>query len=522
MKMRKVFLGCLSALVISASVAPFNALASSHYYRNDFEGGLSDGFDKFIVTLPNGNRVARGVSGQIKMFAKEPVTEGRFSVSLDANWQDSGRLQSLRLINSKDGKTYLLFGSYAGRVKYSRDNTNDWQPFDGGFEPAADRDYHFDIVIDFGTKSISYYKDGKLWGTAVMNDAISQNGFTGLSFVSDMKTSAASPWYVDNLVMSDIDGFITPTASVNTAQGYVDIDFKTVLSPEDKISLNGRYVKIVENGTPNSLLGVTSVENVSGPLYRIKYAQAPTAGREYYVQFPDALSGILGQRLSDNKIYFSSSGNGAISSVKLIDAEGNESGILTPNDEIAQIKIELNTDAEQSELDGITLTSDGAEVASDRELAGRTYIMKLCDIIGADKECVLTIPASLSGLSNQMRRFTTGSGKFEVRNLEFAKSDGTPASTASEAAELNAEIINTNNEKDVYVVFCAYDGDGKMTDFKVEKADFSAKRVFVEIDNLKCEKAETVRAFVIKEEQTENGAYVRSWLADTALFAAEK
>ena len=148
--------------------------------------------------------------------------------------------------------------------------------------------------------------------------------------------------------------------------------------------------------------------------------------------------------------------------------------------------------------------------------------MKLCDIIGADKECVLTIPASLSGLSNQMRRFTTGSGKFEVRNLEFAKSDGSSASTAPEAAELNAEIINTNNEKDVYVVFCAYDGDGKMTDFKVEKADFSAKRVFVEIDNLKCEKAETVRAFVIKEEQTENGAYVRSWLADTALFAAEK
>ena len=210
-----------------------------------------------------------------------------------------------------------------------------------------------------------------------------------------------------------------------------------------------------------------------------------------------------------------------ISAITLIDAKGNEEGILSPNDEIAQIKFELNSGIDKSELDNITLTADGETVTAERELNGNIYTMKFDDIIGAGKECVLNIPSSVSEVDNSIRKFTTGAGKFEMRSLKFEKNDGTEAAAISEADSLNAEIINTNNsEKNIYVLFCAYDSAGKMTGFKLTKADLTRKRTEAKIDNLSAGGANKIKGFIIEETQS-NESYIRNPLAAAVELKAE-
>lgn len=519
--MRKIFLACLSAFVIAMSVSTVSVFADAHYYQNDFESKSSDNFDKYRVQLDDGNWVAQGLNQHIKIFEKNPVTEGRFYIGLDANWQDIGKLQTVRLINNGNGKTYMLFGSYAGSVKYAPNNEDNWQPTAGGFKPELGSTVHFDIVIDFDKKTINYYKNGGSWGGTSMSDEIHQYGFNGLSFVSDMKDSTARPWYIDNLIMTDISDFITPKAEVNMTDSYIDIDFKTALSPEDKTSLNSSYIKIGESGAESSSLTVTSVDNTAGARYRITYSGTPDPNKEYYVEFPNTVTSLFNQKLSDNRVYFTGSGNSVISAIKLIDARGSEEGILSPDDEIAQIKIELNSAIAQSELDNITLTADGETVTAERELNDNVYTMKFDDIIGADKKCVLNIPSSVSEVDNSIRKFTTGDGKFEIRSLKFEKGDGTEAAAISDADSLNAEIINTNNtEKTVYVLFCAYDRTGKMTDFKLEKADLTRKRAEVKIDNLNAGGANKIKGFIIEETQS-NESYIRNPLMASVSLTAE-
>lgn len=520
--MRKIFLACISAFIIVMSVSAVSVFADAHYYQNDFENASSDGFDKYRVQLDDGNWVAQGLSAKITMFENNPVTEGRFYIGLDANWQNTGKAQTVGLTSKGNGKRYMLFGSYANSVKYSSENEDNWQPLAGGFKPELGSTVHFDIVIDFDKKTISFYRDGESWGVAAMNDEIYNNGFSGLSFASDMKDAPERPWYIDNLIMTDISDFMTPNAVVNVTEGYIDIDFKTALTAEDKASLNSSYIKIGESGAENSSLTVTSVENTAGSKYRIKYSGTPDPNKEYYVEFPDTLTGLFNQKLSDNRVYFLGSGSSVISSVKLIDAQGKEEGILSPNDEIAQIKIELNINVNETALDEITLTAGGETVDAERELNDNVYTMKFNDIIGADKECVLNIPLSVSGAQNSTRNFTTGHGKFELRCLKFEKGDGTEAMAISDAESLNAEIINTNNtEKTVYVLFCAYDESGKMTDFKLKKADLTRKRAEVKIDSLNALSANKIKGFIIEESMAESGAYIRNPLTASVSLTSE-
>ena len=506
----------LCALMFLSIFSSVAFAAEGHYYFNDF---TNDTTDKNVYKEDDGNWVRKG-KDSICPFSNNIIKSGRFYIGLDANWNDIAKRQVVQLYNKGKSKSYLLFGSYAGWVKYAPMSGATWQPSNGGFKPELGSTVHFDILVDFDKKTINYYKNGESWGVDTMGDEIHQLGIDGLSFISEIKDSTR-PWYIDNLIMTDIGDFITPKAEVNMTDSYIDIDFKTALSPEDKTTLNSSYIKIGESGAESSSLTVTSVDNTAGARYRITYSGTPDPNKEYYVEFPNTVTSLFNQKLSDNRVYFTGSGNSVISAIKLIDARGSEEGILSPDDEIAQIKIELNSAIAQSELDNITLTADGETVTAERELNDNVYTMKFDDIIGADKKCVLNIPSGVSGVDNSIRKFTTGDGKFEIRSLKFEKVDGTEAAAISDADSLNAEIINTNNtEKTVYVLFCAYDRTGKMTDFKLEKADLTRKRAEVKIDNLNAGGANKIKGFIIEETQS-NESYIRNPLMASVSLTAE-
>lgn len=511
-------LSALMLLSVFSSVA--FAAENKHYYFNDF----TNDSDSSVKELEDGERAMLG-KRDLYLFNSNPIKSGKLYVSLDANWATfSGDVQSARLIPAK-GSWIMLFGAYAGSVKYSGDDSTFWQPMKGSYVAPFNTWLHFDLLINIDTGMIDFYRDGEKWGSQAMSTAANarENGIRGISFSSTETGKGANeprPWYIDNLLLTDIDDYIRPTVNVNKDDSYIDINFNAPLSNDEKASITPAYVRIAETGGSGQL-NTKSITKLSSTSYRIEYSGTVDDTKEYYVEFPDTVTGLFNQKLLDNKVYFPGSGSSVISAITLIDAKGNEEGILSPNDEIAQIKFELNSAIDQSELDNITLTADGEPVEADRELDGNIYTITPNDIIGAGKECVLNIPSSVSGVDKSIRSFTTGAGKFEMRSLKFEKDDGTEAATISEANSLNAEIINTNNtEKTVYVLFCAYDETGKMTDFQLKKANLTRKRAEVKIDNLNADSANKIKGFVIEEAKS-NESYIRNPLAASVSLTKE-
>lgn len=520
-RLKQLFIcGALFAAVVTSSYAfPVFAAENKHYYFNNFTNDTSD---KRVKELEDGEWVRTG-EDSINMFSSNPIKSGKLYMSLDANWETlSGDVQSVCLIPA-EGNWITLFGGYAGAVKYMGEDSFDWQPWTGSYSAPLNTWIHFDLLIDFETGKIDFYHDGEKWGSQDLSapavECVRKSGIKGIQFRGGTAPGYRT-WYIDNLLLTDIDDYIRPTVSVNKNDSYIDINFNAPLSSEDKASIAPEYVRIAENGSSEQLTA-DSITELTATSYRIKYSGTVDEAKEYYVEFPDTVAGLFAQKLLDNRVYFSGSGRSAISAIKLIDAQEREEGILSPNDEIAQIKIELNSAVAQPDLDGITLTADGEPVEADRTLNGNIYTITLKDIIGADKECVLNIPSSVSGVDNSIRSFTTGAGKFEIRSLKFEKADGTEAAVAADADSLNAEIINTNStEKNIYVLFCAYDSTGKMTELQLQKADLTRKRAEVKIDSLNTGSASKIKGFVI-EEALSNESYIRNPLAAAVELKAE-
>ncbi len=519
-RLKRLFIcGALCAAVLTSSYAfPAFAAENKHYYFNDFTNDTSD---KYVKKLEDGEWVRSGEDA-MEVFRSNPINSGKLYMGLDANWETlSGDVQSICLI-PVNGNWITLFGGYGGAVKYVGEDSTDWQPWEGSYDAPLNTWIHFDLLIDLDTGNIDFYHDGEKWGSQVLSAkamGFVKNGIKGFQFRSGTAPGCRT-WYIDNLLLTDIDDYIRPTLNVNKNDSYIDINFNAPLSNEDKAAITTSYVKIAENGGSGKL-NTDSVTKLSATSYRIKYSGTLDNTKEYYVEFPNTVTGLFNQKLSDNRVYFSGSGSSVISAITLIDAKGNEEGILSPNDEIAQIKFELNSGIAKSDLDNITLAVDGETVETERELNGNIYTMRFDDIIGAGKECVLNIPSSVSEVDNSTRKFTTGAGKFEMRSLKFEKNDGTEAAAISEADSLNAEIINTNNsEKNIYVLFCAYDSAGKMTDFKLTKADLTRKRTEAKIDNLSAGGANKIKGFIIEETQS-NESYIRNPLVAAVELKAE-
>lgn len=520
MKMKKMLLTFLAALIMAVTMSGISAFADAHYYKNDFETASGDDFDKYRTQLDDGNWVAQKVNQHIKMFDNNPVTKGKFYIGFDANWQDIGKLQTVRLINNGNGKTYMLMGAYANSVKYSANNDDNWQPLAGAFKPESGTTVHFDIVIDFDAKTISYYKDGKSWGTAKMSNEIHQYGFKGLSFVSDMKDSTLRPWYIDNLIMTDLGEFLNPQITdVDCEENYVILDFKAPLGENDVNLLSKDYVKIFKNGGDE--VPVNGVEKVSSSEFKITFDAALEDDTEYCVEYPSEITGIFNQQLSDTRAYFTKSGADKISYIMLTEENGKMTGLAGAGDEVKSVSFVLNGSAEKSVLDEISIEVDGETVTPyERLLENNVYTVSFSDIIGADKTCVIKIPQSMSGAANSERRFLTGEGKFEIRDFKFVDSDSERAEKISDLESLSLKIINTDGiSRNVYLLLCAYDSNNKMTGLTLSSvaldSGVASERLYPDFD---LTGVSAVKGFVIEEMFGSDGAYVRNPLCDAVVI----
>ena len=551
-KFKKV-LCVLIAVLIFASVLPV-AFAESvvsgntagdqnvRYYYTDFEDTDSYVTDSTKLIDYDGDK-AFNASAAIKPFEKNPITSGTVYIGVDISFNSmSSFLQ--KVVLSCNGGTKNLFGRQYTTVGYC--NNFDWQANSSGIaleneeSDGSPKWYHVDVFIDLNNNYVTLYRDRIPWGgfaiSASNSDSLAK-GITGIQFHNEgTSTITNGAWYIDNLVIASGDKFAHPQVtkvSLNaddpdntSGNGYIDVDFTMPLNNDDARSLTSKYLSFGSSNDGVEAPGIVWIKQITSSKYRIGYSGALSAGAEYYLEYPDSLQGFFEQVMLDNKVYFcveSDVGRDShIKSVKLIDSSGTVNTFYAPNDEIEKIEVSFDYTMSKSDAEQyISVTDeDGNSVPFTAEVSGKIATISFEDILNAETVYTLKFADSISMMGDAARSFTTGSGKFELRYVDFEDADGNKAESIDTAKKLTLKLINTltdedKAEKSVYLIFCAYNEKGKMIGYDISKADTSKNypRNTIPVDSLP-DGTVKIKGFVFEETGDATNGYLRTSLVE--------
>ena len=546
----------LMAVLIFASVSPVTFAESVvsgntagdqniRYYYTDFEDTDSYVTDSSKLTdYDDGNKALNSsASGAVTPFANNPIKSGTVYIGLDMSFPSmSSYLQKVKL--SYKGGSKDLFGRQSATVGYC--NAFGWQANSSGVALETEESdgspkwYHVDAFIDLNNNYVTLYRDRTLWGGFAISASNSTNlaeGITGIQFHNEgTSTVKNGPWYIDNLVIASGTEFAHPQVTKvsltaddpdNTSgNGYIDVDFTMPLNNDDVRSLTSKYLSFGSSNDGVEAPGIAWIKQITSSKYRIGYSGALSVGAEYYLEYPDSLQGFFEQVLIDNKAYFYvEAGVGkasSIKSVKLIDSLGAVNSFCAPNDEIEKVEILFDyaiskTDVQQY----VSITDkDGNTVPFTVDVSGKIATINFEDILNAEAEYTLKFKEDISMMGDVERSFTTGIGKFELRDVSFKDTDGNKAQSIETAKTLNLKLINTitdadKAEKSVYLIFCAYNEKGKMIGYDISKADTSKNypRNTIPVDSLP-DGTVKIKGFVFEETGDATNGYLRTSLVE--------
>ena len=232
----------------------------------------------------------------IAPMASNPVKTGKFYISVDTYWGRYNGSQQTMQLKPGSGATKIVFGTYGTGLGYEYSNSG-WQANEGIVQPALNTCVQIEMMLDFDAASITYYKDGELWGTGILHEDIINNGLAGITMAN------GDQWWIDNLIMSTVPEVLEPKVTkVDTTQGYVEVDFSAPLSEASEAAIIPEYITFGTNGEMIAPT-VDKIERISSQIYRVYYSTTFTADAEYYLTLPTDLSGKFGQKVFCDKIY---------------------------------------------------------------------------------------------------------------------------------------------------------------------------------------------------------------------------
>jgi len=405
----------------------------------------------------------------IAPMASDPVKTGKFYISVDTYWGRYNGSQQTMQLKPGSGATKIVFGTYGAGLGYENSNSG-WQANEGIVQPALNTCVQIEMLLDFDAASITYYKDGDLWGTGILHADVINNGLAGITMAN------GDQWWIDNLIMSTVPDVLEPKVTqLDTTQGYVEVDFSAPLSKVSEAAIIPEYVTFGVNGEATAPT-VTKIERVSSQIYRVYYSAAFAADTEYYLTLPTDLTGKFDQKVFCDKIYFSGAdGSALISDVVLLDVDGVRQSAVDAGDGILQIQLKVSDSLLKESLDLMTVTADGSDVAvATRTLEDGIYTMTLADTVDPGAACAVEIPQTVLGLTNARRNFITSGGRFEVKSFVFQNAGNTNAATPAETTGLKLEILNSIKKSEkTYLFYGAYSETGKMTSFSILPLDMT-------------------------------------------------
>ncbi len=446
----------------------------------------------------------------ITPMTSNPVTTGKFYISVDTYWgRATGTPQQTFQLKTGAGGSNIVFGTYASGLGYESSNSG-WQANEGIYVPALNTCVQIEMLLDFDAATITYYKDGDLWGTGVLHSNVISNGLTGITMAN------GADWWIDNLVMSTVPEVLEPKVSqLDIEHGYVEVDFSAPLSKESEAAVIPEYVVFGANDAVPAP-EVTGIERVSAQIYRVYYSTAFAADAEYYLTLPTNLVGKFGQKVFCDKVYFSGAdGSAAISDVILLDVDGVRQSVQDAGDGILQIQLKVSDSLLKEDLDLLTVTANGNDAAvATRTLENGVYTMTLADALDAGAACTVEIPQTVLGLTNARRSFATSGGRFEVKSFVFQNAGNTDAMTPSETTGLKLEILNSIKKSEkIYLFYGAYSEAGKMTSFSILPLDMTKNYLNTTIEILPGSIDTTIQGFLI-EEIFDGSQYVLNPITD--------